>query len=308
MKAGSEVLVRIVSPALNMNDGAPLPAEANIATVTGKGFNGTTILQTPAASFYIKQAAEMPVGSSWIIEIEPKTNTPSNALLTVPDNNPTSPAIQDIIQTLSQIDPHIMQNILTNNIPQPNAALPTTLLLFLSAMGKSNPRFWLNEEATNKLTKAGKSALIAKLSEEIKSQSKTVQDPVVGEWKSYPVPIYADANLQMLNFYVHQRYENSRDHEETSSPANGNVATVRFVIDLRMSQLGPLQLDGLVHRKQIDLILRSEHALPETLTQDLHQTYIKALGNIDYAGTIMFQTGRQGWLVLRNTHPQAIVT
>jgi hypothetical protein len=76
-----------------------------------------------------------------------------------------------------------------------------------------------------------------------------------------------------------------------------------------MSRLGALQLDGFVRKKQLDMIVRSEQALPAGLDRELKLSYIDVLSAVDYAGTISFQTGRQQWVNIQNPGAaKAVVT
>jgi hypothetical protein len=71
---------------------------------------------------------------------------------------------------------------------------------------------------------------------------------------------------------------------------------MRFLIDVRMSRLGPMQLDGFLRSRQLDIIVRSENPLPPWLNEDLRRTYTKTMEAIGYVGGLNFQNGRQGWL------------
>ncbi|HEU0118546.1 MAG TPA: hypothetical protein VFR09_07930, partial [Alphaproteobacteria bacterium] len=82
-----------------------------------------------------------------------------------------------------------------------------------------------------------------------------------------------------------------------------------FLIDVRMSRLGPMQFDGFVQPKKLDMIVRSEQILPEGLHQELRNVYLRALSGIDYAGTLNFQVGKKNWLSLqKNVNPATITT
>jgi len=69
-----------------------------------------------------------------------------------------------------------------------------------------------------------------------------------------------------------------------------NPAT-RFVIELELSHLGGLQLDGLVQEKRFDLILRSREAIPEPMRQDLTEIMGDSLGSTGFEGSLVFEAG-----------------
>ena len=58
-----------------------------------------------------------------------------------------------------------------------------------------------------------------------------------------------------------------------------------------MSQLGPLQLDGLVQEKRFDLILRSREAMLEAMRRDLTQVMGESLDSTGFKGSLVFEAG-----------------
>ncbi len=272
----------------------PLNPDQIVATVTGSGANGQAILQSDDAAFYVKQAVDAPTGTKLILTVE-QAKAPALQTLTAPDaTNITN--LQTALNTIAQNNPQLAQQILNNHIPQPTAALSGALLFFMSAFKQSNIRTWLGSDAVDALTRAGKFELLERIAQDMESTGQAVRDPVVGEWHSYPVPLYNNGQFQMMNFYVHN---DPNQQGNTGSIDAARKLHTRFVIDVRMSMLGPLQLDGFVQQKKLDVIIRSEHALPTGLHQELRQVYINAISSIDYTGSLNFQVGRKNWLMMQ---------
>jgi hypothetical protein len=207
--------------------------------------------------------------------------------------------LQQVISALTQIDPALAHAIMSARIPQPGEALPGALLFFLSAVRQGDLRNWLGNNALDALTRAGKIELINKLMQDMHQTGQSVHDNVIGEWRSYPVPIYENPYFSMMHIYVHgdRHRQGAKDSSAATKTAAGQI---RFLIDVRMSRLGALQLDGFVRQKQLDMIVRSEYALPAGLDRELKQSYIGVLQSIDYAGTINFQVGRQQWVNIQS--------
>ncbi len=65
---------------------------------------------------------------------------------------------------------------------------------------------------------------------------------------------------------------------------------VRFLIDLDMSALGALQLDGLVHGKRFDLMVRSHTDMPEPVRIEITRIFEEAIAATGMTGSIFFQT------------------
>jgi hypothetical protein len=116
----------------------------------------------------------------------------------------------------------------------------------------------------------------------------------------------------MLNaFYIHIHGEHRHRGGGKNSGGDGNKPSptqTRFLIDVRMSRLGPMQLDGFLRTRQLDVIVRSENPLPVWLNQDLRQSYTRTMEAIGYNGGLNFQHGRQGWLNIQRPAAGAAIT
>lgn len=221
-----------------------------------------------------------------------------------PLETPNFQALPQILATLQQIDPAIFQNLMSSFLPQPTDALPGALLFLLSAFKQGNVRGWLGNDAVDSLISAGKSSIIGSLSKELSGAGQPAQDSVVGEWRSYPLPLYAHQQFQALTLYVHGDRD-PRKGESANAPGFGRM---RFLIDMRLSRLGAMQVDGFVQPKKLDMILRSETVLPAGLPHDLRAAYLKALNATGFAGTLNFQVGRQHWMVIQRTEDRGQMT
>ncbi|MFY9288569.1 MAG: hypothetical protein WAO98_08730 [Alphaproteobacteria bacterium] len=276
-----------------------------VATVIGQGPNNEIILKAGDATLYVKQRIDVAIGTSVLISAEPAQ--PQNATALPQPLSQTISTMQQLLTTLVQIDPQMARAVIENHIPQPTAALPGALLFLMSAFkqGSNNVRGWLGDAATDALTRAGKFELLSKVTQNLNNVAQSVQDPVVGEWKSYPIPLHNQGQFQILNLYVHNQGQQQSGKENV--PSKGNSHT-RFLIDMRLSQLGSMQLDGFIQAKKLDMIVRSEKTLPDGLHTELRQIYAKTLIGIDYAGSLNFQVGRHNWLNIQQDQKSAAIT
>ena len=248
---------------------------------------------------YIRQSANAPVGSNLLVTLD------ALKPVTLPaSEDPTFSSLQQVLSALAQADPQAARMLMQASIPQPNVQLPGMLMFILSAFKQGDVRGWLGENALDTLARSGKLELLAKLTGDLSQASSLVRDPTVGEWRAYPIPLQVDGHLQTLNFYVHgDRHGQQGQHDQRSGSNK-----VRFLIDMRTTRLGAIQLDGLVQPKKLDMIVRSEHALPQGLPNELRDSYIRTLGALGYTGGLLFQTGRQSWLVIQKDPKKSVVT
>jgi hypothetical protein len=73
----------------------------------------------------------------------------------------------------------------------------------------------------------------------------------------------------------------------------------RFLIDLTLSRIGDLQLDGLVRPRRFDLILRTHMPLPPDMRHEIGQLFHNSVETLGMVGTVSFQAGTQGWVAVQ---------
>ena len=94
-------------------------------------------------------------------------------------------------------------------------------------------------------------------------------------------PIY-DGTFHHLRLFVHT-HANSDLGDEAEDPGE------RFVVEVDLSRLGALQLDGLIRKRRFDLILRSRTPLSEAMHDDITRIFTSAAEAGGLAGHIVFQ-------------------
>jgi hypothetical protein len=296
---GKELVIHVDAVTLP-NSTAPAPAVSGNqvnATVIGNGSNGQLILKTTDATLYVKANVEAPIGTNLLIRVEP----PKAQIPTVlhPVDSQNFATLQQTLDAVAQINPQAAQQIINSRVPQPNEQLAGPLLFFLSALKRGDAKGWLGSDAAEALTRGGKLDLLNKLGQYMGNSVQTEHDPAVGEWKSYPIPLHQFGQFQTMTLHVHE--DGGREASTKSSRATDQI---RFVIDVNMSRFGPMQLDGLVRPKKLDMIVRSEVILPPGMPQELRTSYLTTIEALGYTGSLSFQTGRQHWITPRKTTPQ----
>jgi hypothetical protein len=76
------------------------------------------------------------------------------------------------------------------------------------------------------------------------------------------------------------------------------------VVEVEMSRLGDLQLDGLVREKRLDLILRSRAPLPDFMRRDITQIFHETNEITGNRGNIGFQSSLE-WKAMPIEAPEA---
>ncbi|NBC34561.1 MAG: hypothetical protein GVY13_17935 [Alphaproteobacteria bacterium] len=197
------------------------------------------------------------------------------------------PSLRQTLTALAQAQPGLAEQVVRSLIPQPNAALPATLLLFLSALRGGDIRAWLGDRVDRALEGAGRSDLARGLAAEFGALSRQTaesqQQPQ--DWRSLQVPLYYEGEVNAIRLSM--RREQGGGPEEGVEDGEGS----RFLIDLSLSRLGPLQLDGTLRATSLALTVRSHRVLPLALRQELGAVLDSACGAIGLAAGLSFQAG-----------------
>lgn len=197
-------------------------------------------------------------------------NTLANAL----------PSLRDALDVLTVAAPDAAAAVRDNAVPSTGPRLATGMLFFLSALAAGTLQSWLGEAAAGRLQRLPADARIGNLSDEFAHLSRSATESLNGEWRAIAMPILHGDALANLRLFIHHG-----DAGEASEPAG-----TRFIVEADMTQLGPIQLDGLVPNSQrFDLTLRSTRPLSPQSRHDLSDLFTQAGAAANFAGHLTFE-------------------
>ena len=259
------------------------------------------------------QTPDIPVGSEISVHVkqaEPITvQNPEQAAPVLPSVFITPevwPIMEELKQSIETLAPQQVQAF-TNTLPSPAhpANINATSLFFIAAMRSGDIQGWLGEKTAELLKQNGKGDLLTRLSSEI--FSFTSKEPhSAQEWRSLTLPMNWDNDIHKVVLHYRQERENSSD--DAQSFGSGKT---RFVMDLELSQLGAVQIDGLfigdaekIVQKggRLDLILRTEQHFRKAVQHHIRGFYAAALKDTNLSGELLFQQKDEKWLVIAPDH------
>ena len=214
------------------------------------------------------------------------------------------PSLTAVLSALMQVDGALAHRVVQAIVPQPNAQLGVTLLFFLAALRGGDVRNWLGERTSRTLEAAGRGELLQRLGGEMASVARQASEPLPGDWRAYSLPLYQDGDLTAARLLVRHR-----GADDAGGLADGERGGRRFLIDVELSRLGPLQLDGMLKVPRLDLVLRSHRAFPGEDRRTMSRLFADACETCGLGGALSFQPGGQGWVQVasarsgRPTHP-----
>lgn len=283
---------------------APSGAPTLSGTIAGTTPAGQPILATARGTFALATEAPLPPGTRITAELVDPASVPLRAGAATPSLATPWPTLQKALAALEGSDRTIAQLVLNTVMPQPNRRLGAALMFFLSAARRGDARAWLGEEANQALERTGRRDLLALLGDEFRTMARQAAEPLPEGWRPFEVPVYDGHALTRL--HLHVRPVGDEDGTEGGGRERGARGS-RFLIDVDLSRLGPLQLDGLVRPRRFDLILRSREGLAAETRQELTGVFVNCLETVGYTGGLTFQAGSRGWVsVAPRAHPVGV--
>ncbi|RMF08535.1 MAG: hypothetical protein D6763_09770 [Alphaproteobacteria bacterium] len=210
------------------------------------------------------------------------------------------PALSALVSTATELDPGLGQAI-ASKLPTPERPINAATLLFLNLAGLKAPaRRLVGPEGTKTLEQQGQRSLLNALEDDLARLASVGQDRGPNtEWRPFFLPLQTDSGIQALVMLVRQSMSNE-PHMPDDAPSGddngdgdgGTDKTVtRFILDLSLSRLGPVQVDGMIAGNTFDLILRTREPLTDTTQADISRLFGAALARNGFTGEVGFQPG-----------------
>ncbi|BAE49299.1 DNA polymerase III [Paramagnetospirillum magneticum] len=275
----------------------PAPAAPPSQTVTlpaivvAQPAGGAAVIQSPAGTLSLDVGMPMPIGSVLRLEVigRPLPPPPLAPAAGPPQGlSPGGwPTLDQAVDALLQSDRQAAEQLM-RMIPQAGPRLAAAMSLFAGAVRSGDARQLLSEPVTRGLEKAGRRDLADKLKKEFLDLAEEATRPMGrGDWQAITLPFAHGANVDPIDLYVHRP-----PNEDEGGGKKGSEQ--RFILEVRMSVLGRIQLDGLVQKdtKRFDLIVRTAEPLPAAMCRDIAGIFAECGQMTGIKGQVSFQAGR----------------
>ena len=303
------------NPAAPLQDPAAGPQTAVLATLRAPSPNGQAILATPEGLVALDRPIEGPIGTRLLLLPVPQAPAAPeshagpgqifNALLetaalldgekatlpipisfAAPSGASSAATTLAAAPTAAPAAPSTAQtnDLLAQNLPRVGSHLAAGLASFIRARLSDKPAAWPSSELRQALQSAGRPELVAKLeqgfAELARAAPSTSQD---GQWKTMVLPLLDEQALHQARLAIR------RDPGKGNQPKDGKPASVHFLLDVELSRMGALQLDGLVRGKRFDLMLRTHKPLDSQMQNEIQRLFAEAKSVTGITGEIFFQ-------------------
>lgn len=255
--------------------------------VLGQTKDGVTLLQTSDGLLRLPQSPPVATGTKMIFDIIQKlpmaiqqpvvAMPPETSLATLTsrwDN------LEQAVHSLSQGQQFTS---LANNayLLPPTDKLPAMMITMMQALKNGDMKSWLGEKASRLAEALGDDAA-NNIGKEFRSLSQLAQGSTNADWKAFIMPYYDEEAIKQMRFFV-------RTHGDGGKNQGGeDQQGTRFIVELNLSRVGDLQIDGLIRNKRFDLTLRSKAAFTEIMKNDIRTIFENAQAIGDLKGQLVF--------------------
>ncbi|WP_417841678.1 hypothetical protein [Terasakiella sp.] len=259
-------------------------------TIMGNTAQGQPVVKTAQGLIALDIKAKIPEGTQVKLEIlsatrpDPQTHAKPvlNELKLEQGVGKNWPTLEEVDKILTQINPTAADNLHQAMIPKADHRLAANMIFFLKALGRGNFKNWADDKVLKALSKA-RPDLLKKLENDFTQISDKIKTPNATDWKIAYIPLQDNGQINQIRLA-------ERDHKDEKEEGKEDPG-VRFVIDLHLSRLGAMQLDGLTKEsnRMFDLIIRTHKPLAGFIRRDILEIYENAMDTIGFDGKLSFQ-------------------
>lgn len=252
---------------------------------------GHPIVETPLGSIVLEITPQITIDGVIPIEIisakdsmlpAPSLSDTVSSLFT----NRNWPALNEALELIQSSETVTNQQFSTLKVPKLDSQMAANILFFISALRGGDIRNWLGNEAGRRIQN-NSPELYARLAEEYNQLGRSVRETNTGDWRTTLIPLFNGSEFEFfqMNFRSGSNDPNKKEDEDFA----------RFIVDLELSKLGRIQLDGLISSKgkQFDLFVRSAIPFTKSMRRDLNKIFSECIEITGLSGNIIMQSALQ---------------
>jgi hypothetical protein len=294
LETGTSIALRINAVVPPGAEPPPLPAGAaqgalQRGVITVLTATGHPIVQTQAGTLLLGTKMAAPVGTTVVMELAPgwSEEAPPTAAAgarasfpaATPGGPQTFPAIAQALAALRQAG-HPAADAVAKHLPQIGGRLAEGLIAAITGRRGENLAA-LETLLRPALEQGGHKELADALRQELGRLATSNPPATDAEWRLTMMPLLDDGQLHQLRLY--ERNQGGRRGQRDAQSGT------RFIVEVEMSQLGAIQLDGLVQPGRLDMMLRSKLPMPPSMRRDISAIYEEARALSGFTGELGFQ-------------------
>lgn len=268
--------------------------------VIGQEQQTDTILHTQMGSIRIFTPKPLPTGSLVTIEVTASAvqnalvNTNFESLETNHNIMRDWAVLSELLQDTQRQDATGFHGMMSKIIPSTGKNLTQSMMFFLSALKGGDFKQWMGGSKNIDALEAKYGDLLKKIASEFQTLQQAFTEPNQQNWVSTSIPIMHDNRLEQARLHIKQEAE--------SEVSKNNTQGQRFVLDIELSRLGEMQLDGFIQKnegkQQFDMVVRTSKPLPNDVEIGIRDIFTSATEITGFKGMILFQTSREQFVII----------
>lgn len=268
------------------------------ATVVGSSAAGQPVIASGGTVLTLA-TGPLPLGSKIELMAIAPAPRPAAAMMQQPASPfPTYPSLPTVMAAADQAGEATRAALLTA-LPKPGPALAGEMLRFLNAARKGDLGNLFSSETRTNLEKTGKGGqALRSLAREFSEAARPTVENSSGDWRGFTLPMAHQGAIEPIRLYLHKI-----DEEEENQGSGDGERGQRFVVDLELSRLGSLQIDGLAKQNRLDVVLRTPRTLDGETRQALELFFTETLAARGLTGMLIFQVAPPISVIARDKPP-----
>src|SRR5215469_1784155 len=263
---GTRLLLRIVA----------LPSSPDATLLIGRVIDSAgreTLVATALGLLALQRRLTLEPGTAIAFE-RLEEIPPETATADTPSQAGGWPALEAAMAVLTQAAPEIAARLRAELAPRSGAQLAGTLFFLLGALYNGD---WPGAAVNAALTGASQAKLGQRLADDATELRRLGSDSATGEWQALTLPLLVGATVLPVRLFLRRR--------KPDAPVEDSI---RFAVEVELSQFGPVQLDGLLRATHLILVLRSHRGLPQELRTEAAAVCRSAMQQWGLSGDLSF--------------------
>lgn len=208
-------------------------------------------------------------------------------------------ALDDIFRALPREQGQAALQAVQAAIPKPGGvAFTAPVMMLASALRGGDITAWLGEKGLEAIRGVKRADVLARISSDFSANARRADDAAApqGDWKSLALPMLYGQEVSRIQLYYRSF------NQDAEGGMQGKKTGTRFVMDLSLTRMGPMQIDGFSVGNKLDVTLRSEHPLSAPMRDAMRARYHEAVSGIGFNGELNFNSSadHKGWIVIDN--------
>ena len=261
-----------------------------------------TLVETPIGTLALPLPAPLPLGVSVqlrITAIAPPqtaelhaaghaaaTGTPHPELMEAGFDTMPPTLVEELARVLTPSAPGAIGEIHAVLALDPGDGLAAAILTFLTGILRSTAPRGAESPARRALIEGGRKDLAERLDRASRDIGTTRPPHGPDGWNVTILPFLGPASVRPMRLYRKRHDDKDADGKSRNKPSD------RFMLEVELKRMGPLQFDGLVRERRFDLVVRSREPFVPPLQHQLEQAFQDGLLISGWSGEIGF--GRIG--------------